>query len=192
MHRRLAAIMQAFDVSWDDLKDETGDTMLFLGSGVDAPLMIAQRRGDGVAIGRDVRAFTTAVRDGAIDTVILDPLVELHQASENDNVEMRQVLGVVRQIAKAANCAALVVTHVKKPDKARTDGFAGDMDSARGASLHKAASAVSASRSTMRKKATISTGNLKDRLRTTSGSTSAKTTSAPEAKCRCGSKSKKL
>ncbi len=79
-------------------------------------------------------AFITAVCDGAINMVILDPLVELHQASENDNVEMRQVLGVVRQIAKAANCAALVVTHVKKPDKARTDGFAGDMDSARGAS----------------------------------------------------------
>jgi hypothetical protein len=135
MQRRLAAIMQAFDVSWDDLKDESGAPMLFFGSGVDTPLMLAQRRGDGVATGPAVSAFMATVRENAIDTLILDPLVELHEVSENDNVQMRAVIGVVRNIAKAANCAAIVVTHVKKPDKARrADGFAGDMDTARGAS----------------------------------------------------------
>jgi hypothetical protein len=47
---------------------------------------------------------------------------------------MRQVLGVVRQMAKSVNCAAIVVTHVKKPDVGRSNGFAGNMDTARGAS----------------------------------------------------------
>lgn len=134
MHRRLAAIMQAFNVSWDDLKDENGEMMLFLGSGVDIPLMLARRHGDVVGVGEAVATFTEAVRTDAIGLLILDPLVELHEVAENDNVEMRAVLGVVRRIAKATNCGAIVVTHVKKPDKAKSDGSAGDMDSARGAS----------------------------------------------------------
>ena len=94
MHRRLAAIMQAFNVSWDDLKDENGEMMLFLGSGVDAPLMLARRRGDVVAAGEAVVTFTEAVRTNTIGLLILDPLVELHEVAENDNVEMRAVLGV--------------------------------------------------------------------------------------------------
>ena len=43
-------------------------------------------------------------------------------------------MSVVREIAVRSNCAALLNAHTKKPPVASSDGFAGEMDSARGAS----------------------------------------------------------
>lgn len=135
MQRRLAAIMQAFDVSWTDLQDENGNPMLFLNSGVENPLMLALRTTEGairpskgaVQLAKDAKAHN-------IGLLILDPLIEMHEAVENDNVQMRSVLSIVREIAVRADCAALIPTHTKKPPVASSDGFAGEMDAARGAS----------------------------------------------------------
>ncbi len=127
--------MLAFTVSFDDLKDENGRTMLLLNSGVEAPFMLAQRTLEGtMRPGKDLRAAIEAAKAQGIDMLILDPLVEMHEAGENETVQMRAVLGYVRQIAKEVGCAALVNAHTRKPDKAKSDSYAGDMDSARGAS----------------------------------------------------------
>jgi hypothetical protein len=145
LRRRLSAIMQAFDVSWDDLKDEHGVVRLSLRSGVEAPLMLAKRTFEGtICPTPQLRTMIESVKAQGIDLLVLDPLVELHEAGENDNVQMRGVIGYVRNIAKEGNCAVLLVAHSKKPDKARSDSFAGDMDSARGASAQVAAIRIGA------------------------------------------------
>jgi hypothetical protein len=69
-----------------------------------------------------------------VGLIILDPLVSLHQASENINEEMRAVFDCLADIAKDANCAILVLCHTGKPDKKSSEGFAGDAYAIRGAS----------------------------------------------------------
>jgi hypothetical protein len=135
MQRRLAAIMQEFNISWADLEDAEGRPMLCLNSGVDNPLMLALRSQEGVIrpSNRVAEAIADIVRQ-RIGLLILDPLVEMHQAVENDNVQMRSVVSLVRDIAVQGNCAVLLATHTKKPPAASSDGFAGEMDAARGAS----------------------------------------------------------
>jgi hypothetical protein len=135
MQRRVAAIMKAFDVSWGDLKDEDGSPMLFLDSGVDKPLMLANRSAEhSIVAGKQVADVIATAKANRIAVLILDPLVEFHEASENDNVQMRAVVGQVRRIAVEADCAAMLSTHTRKPPQASSDGFAGEMDAARGAS----------------------------------------------------------
>lgn len=61
------------------------------------------------------------------DLVVLDPLVELHTAEENDNTALRAVIAHLRGIAKRHACAVLLVHHTRKGAEA------GDMDGIRGA-----------------------------------------------------------
>ena len=135
MNRRLIAIMQAFDVKWDDLKDENGEPMLFLNSGVEFPLLLAQRTDVGTIRKAKIAAqLAKEIKERGIGLAMFDPLVELHEAVENDNVQMRSVMSVVRDIAVHADCATMLAAHTKKPPVASSDGFAGEMDAARGAS----------------------------------------------------------
>jgi hypothetical protein len=61
------------------------------------------------------------------DLVVLDPLVELHTAEENDNTALRQVIAHVRGIAQRHGCAVVLVHHTRKGAEA------GDMEGIRGA-----------------------------------------------------------
>jgi hypothetical protein len=134
MQRRLAAVMASFDVDWEDIEDN-GKPLLYLNSGVDNPLMLATRTIEGAI--RPTRQIITAAADikaKGIGLVVLDPLVELHEAVENDNVQMRAVVSIVREVAVRGDCAVVLAAHTKKPPQASSDGFAGEMDAARGAS----------------------------------------------------------
>lgn len=61
------------------------------------------------------------------DLVVLDPLVELHTAEENDNTALRQVIAHLRGIAQRHACAMVLVHHTRKGAEA------GDMEGIRGA-----------------------------------------------------------
>ncbi len=69
-----------------------------------------------------------AIKAHGIDVVVLDPLVELHTAGENDNTAIRHVLARLREMAVTHNLAACIVHHQRK------GGQAGDPDAVRGAS----------------------------------------------------------
>lgn len=58
----------------------------------------------------------------------LDPLVEVHLCDEQDNAQMKFVMGVLRRIARDANVALFVPHHTPKGGKE-----AGNADAARGA-----------------------------------------------------------
>src|SRR3546814_16342813 len=65
--------------------------------------------------------------------LIADPLVELHDASENDNGEMGAVGAILRGIAQQAGCATMVIHHTRRLPAGSSKGHAGNMDSGRGA-----------------------------------------------------------
>jgi hypothetical protein len=62
------------------------------------------------------------------DLLILDPLVELHDAQENDNTALRHVIAEFRVIARMQDIAILLLHHTPKGDPRP-----GDQDAGRGA-----------------------------------------------------------
>jgi hypothetical protein len=135
MQRRIAAVMKKFDVQWEELEDENGKPMLCVNSGVDSPFYLGRRTPDGLIVpGKDIASAVAAIKELDVALLILDPLIEMHEAPENDNALMRQVMSNARNIAVQGACAVLIATHTKKPPQASSDGFAGEMDAARGAS----------------------------------------------------------
>lgn len=136
MELRVAAIMQAFGVSHDDMLDANGKHMLYLNSGLGKGkrLNLAKRAGERIIDGEHLAELMASAQAIGASLIILDPLITLHQAPENDNVQMRAVFDLIGQIAVEANCAVLIVSHTGKPDKASSKGFAGDAYASRGAS----------------------------------------------------------
>jgi len=135
MQRRLAAVMAKFNVAWDDLKSPSGLPMLCVNSGVDSPFYLGRRTPEGLIVpGKDIKHAIDAIKELDVALLILDPLIEMHEAPENDNALMRQVMSNARNIAVQGDCAVMIATHTKKPPQASSDGFAGEMDAARGAS----------------------------------------------------------
>src|SRR3546814_8959283 len=85
------------------------------------------------APGERVEEITKWLRDIGAVMLIADPLVELHDASENDNGEMGAVGAILRGIAQQAGCATMVIHHTRKLPAGSSEGHAGNMDSGRGA-----------------------------------------------------------
>lgn len=133
LNRRLLAIMAAYNVEWPDL-DIDGKPGLVMGSGVDRALLFAKRTNSNtLAASKDAAAVEAFILDNGIGAVVLDPFVELHQADENNNVEVAAVARVFRRIAVRGHCAVVLAHHSRKPREADAALHAGNMDSGRGA-----------------------------------------------------------
>lgn len=79
------------------------------------------------------------------DILILDPLVELHNADENDNTALRGVMATMRALAVRFNMAVMLVHHARKGSA----GDAGDPDMIRGAGAIVGAARIALTVSTM-------------------------------------------
>lgn len=134
---RLRAIMAHYGISADDLRDEHGQPMLVLRSGEQERLTLAKRivRGgkEEIVRGDRVAELVQWLIDQQVVLFIADPLVELHEAAENDNGEMAQVGAIMRDVAQQAACAFLVIHHTRKLPAGSNEGHVGNMDSGRGA-----------------------------------------------------------
>ncbi|WP_368667784.1 AAA family ATPase, partial [Magnetospirillum sp. SS-4] len=82
----------------------------------------------------DVDACIEHVRRHAIGVLVVDPFVETHAANENSNDQMKAVAAMFREIAQKGDCSVLLVHHTAKPPQGSSDGHAGNMNTARGAS----------------------------------------------------------
>ncbi len=69
-----------------------------------------------------------------VQLLIVDPFSETHPAPENDNPEILQVSKMYRSVAQRADCGLIIAHHSRKPQGSSSEGHAGNMDSARGAS----------------------------------------------------------
>jgi hypothetical protein len=132
--RRVHAAMSHFDIKPKDLQINGKPALLFA-SGVGRGLVLAVVADDHVKRTQHAQELVAWLKANDIGLLILDPLLEFHSASENDNVMMGHVAREFRRIAVEANCAVMVVHHTRKaPTAANRESLAGDMDGGRGAS----------------------------------------------------------
>jgi hypothetical protein len=85
-----------------------------------------------------MQALEAEICHYAPDVTILDPLVELHTADENDNTAMRAVIARFRALAEKFGMAVVILHHTVK----HSTGAPGDQDILRGASSSVAAARV--------------------------------------------------
>ncbi len=130
LKRRLSAVLQHNGMSFDEVKGQ-----LALNSGADRPLIIAKKMQDGTVIRMpDVDACIAHIKKHNIVSFMVDPFIETHECDENSNQEIKRVGQMFRDIARQANCSVQLVHHTTKPPQGSSEGFAGNMNTARGAS----------------------------------------------------------
>jgi hypothetical protein len=82
----------------------------------------------------DVDACIEHIKAHQIGAFIVDPFVETHEVTENSNEQIKAVAVLFREIARAGNCAVVLVHHTAKPPQGSSDGHAGNLNTSRGAS----------------------------------------------------------
>ena len=106
-----------------------------LNSGADRPLLFARADRKELVIRQpDVDACIAQIREHDIGLFVVDPFIETHEVDENSNRQIKVVAGMFREVARSANCSVLLVHHTAKPPQGTSDGHAGNMNTARGAS----------------------------------------------------------
>jgi|GEM_PF-6367639 len=130
LDRRLSAAMLHNSIEWQDIDDR-----LFFNSGVNQRLTLVGKDKSGhLRTTKHVDTLIKRLKEKQIDCFIVDPLVEFHEAEENDNVQMAYVAGVLRRIAVESNTAVVIGHHDRKPDNASSKGHQGNQNAMRGAS----------------------------------------------------------
>jgi hypothetical protein len=123
LERRVAAIMIAHKIDRDEL-----DGKLFLEDcdGHGLTLAAPARDANGFYVANpDELALTELIRENNIGLIVCDPFAESHTLEENSNPQMIQAAAVWRRIARATNCAVLLVHHVRKGDSTGIDAARG-------------------------------------------------------------------
>lgn len=130
LERQLAAVLQHFEIPFAEVRER-----LALNSGAERPLQVARtdRHGNVLRL-PDVDACIGHIRDHGFGVFVVDPFCETHEADENSNGQIKIVAGMFREIAQRGNCAVKLAHHTVKPPQGSSDGHAGNMHTARGAS----------------------------------------------------------
>lgn len=120
--RRIKAVIVGHQLQWADIEGR-----IFLDSGRDRPLVIAQAK-DGVVIAwPQVSDLIAEIRARGIKLLIIDPFVRSHKVEENYNDQIDFVAALWAEVADKGDCAILLVHHFKK------GGLSGDASAFRGA-----------------------------------------------------------
>jgi len=130
LKRRLGAVLQHWSIPFSEVRGRVA-----LNSGADRPLLFARADRNGMVIRLpDVDACIARIQEHGIGLFVVDPFVETHELNENSNEQIKTVAAMFREVARAAGCAVLLVHHTAKPPQGASDGHAGNMNTARGAS----------------------------------------------------------
>lgn len=123
MKRRLFAARQVMDIP----EEELGGLMLALNP---TDIVVAQADSRTNIVKRTPMAdrMEQTIKDQAIDILIVDPFAETFQGDENSNSQLKWCATIWRDIARATNCAIMLIHHTKK----FTKDMAGDADAGRG------------------------------------------------------------
>lgn len=124
LQRRVMAVALHYELRPQDIGGR-----LFINSGRDTEIVIAQQNRDGVAVAAPVvEAVKATIRENKIDVVIIDPFVSSHRVSENDNGAIDRVAKTWARIAEETNCAVELIHHARK-----TNGNEVTIEDSRGA-----------------------------------------------------------
>jgi hypothetical protein len=122
LDRRLAAICMRHKVCETEIAGR-----IFLHSNDDGAITMGAMSDDGFeVIHPDEGALVEEIKANDIGLLIVDPYAESHTLEENSNSHMVAAAAAWRRLARATDCAVLLVHHVRK-------GPAIDIDAARGA-----------------------------------------------------------
>lgn len=133
LRRRLAGIIQTYNVAPDDLSGR-----LFMFSGYDSPLTVAKKirtpdAGEVVIASPLVNPVIDFIRDNDIGAVLIDPFISTHSANENDNGQVDDVVKQYRRIGSETNAAIALFHHTRKMS-GDSEAHAGSDQAGRGAS----------------------------------------------------------
>lgn len=110
MQRRIMAACLQYEIEEQELKGR-----LFVNSGRDDPIIVAEQKRDGVMIAVPVvEAIKATIRKNKIDVVLIDPFVSCHAVNENDNGAIDRVAKLWAKIAHDTGCAIELVHHTRK------------------------------------------------------------------------------
>jgi RecA-family ATPase len=124
LDRRVMAAALHYGLSPADFED-----WLFVDSGRDTEIIIAEQSRDGVRISVPVKErVIERIRTLKIDVLIIDPFISSHRVTENDNPAIDRVVKTWGAIAGATNCAVELVHHARK-----TNGSEVTVEDGRGA-----------------------------------------------------------
>jgi len=127
LQRRAIGICQLHNIDPNEIANN-----FFLNSGRNQPLIVMEKSKQGEYARPDADALYQAIIAQGISVLSIDPFVKVHYGDENSNKDIDEVLKIFSQIANDTNCAIDLVHHTKKQSKG--ESYAGNMDSARGAS----------------------------------------------------------
>lgn len=124
LQRRVMAVALHYDLRPQDIGGR-----LFINSGRDTEIVIAEQGRDGVTVAAPVvDALKATIRENRIDVVIIDPFVSSHRVSENDNGAIDRVAKTWARLAEETNCAVELIHHARK-----TNGNEVTIEDSRGA-----------------------------------------------------------
>ena len=133
--RRATAVCMHYGLNAEDLAGR-----LFLDSAVLTPIKLAGVGADQKSYAIDEAEFARLeqeIRLRAIDVVIFDPFVSIHDLNENDNPMIDRLAKRLVKLASTTNSAVHLVHHTRK-----SNGSENDADSSRGASALVAAARI--------------------------------------------------
>ncbi len=130
LERRVLAAMLHHGVNENDLEGR-----LFIDSGREVTIKVAEMKGGApLILSETLNRLEAAIRDSAIDVLIIDPFVSIHSLDENSNGAMDMVVKALAGVAHRTGCAIEIIHHARK-----LNGADADIDSARGGSAIAAA-----------------------------------------------------
>lgn len=95
---------------------------------------VSSRTGKAIGEGPALEWLRYLVRTRRPKLVVLDPFKNVHGLDENDNSDINAVTTILADFAAKLDVAVLLVHHTRKPPEAASTSYAGNMDTARGAS----------------------------------------------------------
>lgn len=127
IERRVAAICLHYGIAKDELHGR-----LFINSGRDTGITIAEAKGDKVVMQSDtVEEIESGIRDDKVDLLIVDPFVSSHRVGENDNGAIDMVVKAWARIADRTACGVELIHHTRKQGSGQVSDYS--VDDARGA-----------------------------------------------------------
>ncbi|CAB4195545.1 Prim_Pol domain containing protein [uncultured Caudovirales phage] len=122
--RRLEALCFVYGLDYNAVKP----MIMVVGVGDTRVSLVTRVNRSPKEIEQVVPGIIAHLKPADVGLFILDPLVEVHDCDEQDNSQMKFVMGVILKIAREAHVAVMINHHISKT------GVAGTADSARGAS----------------------------------------------------------
>ena len=144
LQRRIVGIVTQFQICPSSLEDR-----LFYTSGYEGKFMLSEMSDSGQKATAFAGDLIKYMLEKEIGLLIVDPFVSTHNAPENDNTAMDQVMSIYRRVAAKTGAAITLIHHTRKQDTKGSS--AGNADIARGASALKDAVRVVATLTPMSK-----------------------------------------